>query len=306
MNRNLTLRQFRYFLAVAESSSLASASRMLNIAQSALTKSVQELEDEVGARLFVRSPKGMTLTAEGHRFLAGARRVISAVADASRVAASSERVLEGVLSVGVSSLVAGYYLSELLARFSRNHPNVQVQVVEESPPFLEHLLINGELDAAIMVANALSEPQALIVETLTRSPHRVWVASNHPLSEQADVSLMECAQHPQILLEADRIEAVMRSVWSRHALRPRTVLKTSSLEAVRSLVGVGAGFAVLPDFLYRPWTLDADHVEALRLRDVVPTVDVGLVRRRGASGVQAATQAFLEVARDPVRGRLMR
>jgi DNA-binding transcriptional LysR family regulator len=302
MQRNITLRQFRYFLAVAESSSVAAASRMVNVAQSALTKSVQELEDAVGVRLFDRSPKGMSLTADGHRFMGSARRVISAVADASRISVVGEQALTGELSVGVSSLVAGYYLSELFARFSRNHPAVQVQVVEESPQFLEHLLINGELDVAMMVANTLNEPQALMVETLTRSPHRVWVASNHPLAEQPEVSLAECAQYGQVLLEADRIEAVMRSVWGRHGLRPRAVLKTSSLEAVRSLVGVGAGFAVLPDFLYRPWTLDADHVEALRLRDVVPTVDVGLVRRRG-SMVNAAATEFIELAREQSRGR---
>lgn len=87
MNRNVTLRQFRYFLAVAESNSVAAASRMLNIAQSAVTKSIQELEDAVGVALFARSPKGMNLTAEGHRFLGSARRVISAVADASRLTA---------------------------------------------------------------------------------------------------------------------------------------------------------------------------------------------------------------------------
>ena len=52
--------------------------------------------------------------------------------------------------VGVTSLVAGYYLSELLARFRRMHPGVQVFVTEETPPFLEHLLINGELDVAII------------------------------------------------------------------------------------------------------------------------------------------------------------
>ncbi len=302
MNRAITLRQFRYFIAVAESNSIAAASRMLNIAQSALTKSIQELEDSMGVALFVRSPKGMILTAEGHRFTVGARRVISAVADASRMGSESERTLSGKLIVGVSSLVAGYYLSELFARFSRNHPGVQVQVTEEAPPFLEHLLINGELDVAIMVANALSEPQALLVETLTRSPHRVWVASNHPLAEQPDVSLEECAAYGQIMLEADRIEVVMRAVWNRHQLRPRMVLTTSSLEAVRSLVGVGAGFALLPDFLYRPWTLDAEHVEAVKLRDAVPTVDVGLVRRRG-SAANAAAQEFIELAREQSRGR---
>ena len=85
MSSHITLRQFRYFIAVAESGSVAAASRMLNIAQSAVTKSLQELEDELGQPLFARSSRGMTLTPQGHRFLASARKVIGAVAEASRV-----------------------------------------------------------------------------------------------------------------------------------------------------------------------------------------------------------------------------
>ena len=71
------------------------------------------------------------------------------------------------------SLVAGYYLSDLLSRYRRHCPDVVVAVTEETPRFLEHLLINGELDVAIMVSNALGEPKALMSETLTRSASRV-------------------------------------------------------------------------------------------------------------------------------------
>ena len=302
MTRQPTLRQFRYFIAVAESASVASASRMLNIAQSAVTKSILELEDLLGVQLFERSPRGMALTPDGHRFLASARKVLSTVADATRLHREQPQQLGGVLSIGVTSLVAGYYLSELLSRFRRSCPGVQLHVVEEAPPFLEHLLINGELDVAIMVSNALSEPQALFTETLTRSPNRVWMASHHPLAAQEDVTLAQAARHDLVVLEADRIDDLMRAVWARHQLTVRALLKSSSLEAVRSLVGEGLGLAVLPDFLYRPWTLDAEHVEVRPLRDAVPTVDVGLIWRRGLALAPAAAE-FIEVAREQSRSR---
>lgn len=303
MSSHITLRQFRYFIAVAESGSVAAASRMLAIAQSAVTKSMQELEDELGQQLFERSPKGITLTPQGHRFLAGARRVIGAVAESTRlVRAGDPRGPAGTLALGVTSLVAGYYLSELLSRYRRSCPQVAVQLIEETPPFLEHLLINGELDVAIMVSNALGEPQALVAETLTRSPNRVWIASDHLLAQHDEVTLADCAAHDQVVLEADRIDDLMRAAWARRQLRPRTLLKTSSLEAVRSLVGAGAGVAVLPDFLYRPWTLEAEHVDVRRLRDELPTIDVGLVWRRGLALKPAALE-FIEVAREQSRAR---
>ena len=305
MPSHITLRQFRYFVAVAESGSVAAASRMLNIAQSAVTKSLQELEEELGQRLFERNSRGMLMTPQGHRFLSSARRVIGAVAEATRLHSADADAgggPSGMLAIGVTSLVAGYYLSELLSRFRRGCPGVQVLVTEETPPFLEHLLINGELDVAIMVSNVLAEPQALVAETLTRSPNRVWLASDHPLTQAGEVTLADCAGHDQVVLEADRIDDLMRAVWARHQLKPRVLLRTSSLEAVRSLVGAGGGIAVLPDFLYRPWTLDAQHVDARRLRDELPTVDVGLVWRRGLA-LKPAADEFIAMAREQARLR---
>ena len=97
--------------------------------------------------------------------------MIGSVADALRLhAGEAASGVSGVLSVGVTSLVAGYYLSELFSRFRRSCPEVQVFVTEDTPRFLEHLLINGELDVAIMVSNALSEPQAMVCRDADAQP----------------------------------------------------------------------------------------------------------------------------------------
>lgn len=300
MQKHITFKQFRYFLAVSEAASVAGASRMLNIAQSALTKSVMELEDTLGLRLFERTSKGMALTQEGHRFQVSARKVISAVAEAALIDRESSDDLKGNLTIGVTSLVAGYYLADLFARFQKSHPSVRLIVVEDQPSFLEHLLVNGELDLAIMVCNALADPRPLQVEVLTSSTNRVWLASNHPLAQYSELTLAQCAAYSHIVLEADRIDTMLQSMWSRHGLKPETLMRTASLEAVRSLVGVGAGIAVLPDFLYRPWTLDAEHIEARVLRDIISSIDIGLVWRRGTN-VRTVALEFIDIAREQSR-----
>ncbi len=305
MQRHITLKQFRYFLAVSETASVAATARMINIAQSALTKSIQDLEESLGVRLFDRNSRGMVLTQEGYRFQASARKVIAAAAEAGQFARGRVETLTGNLSIGVTSLVGGYYLADLFARFRRSHPSVNISVVEESPQFLEHLLVNGEVDLAAMVSNALGDPQALVVEVLTSSPNRVWLASSHVLTERAELTLAECAAHPQVVLQADRMENVLGAVWSRHNFRPQVLMRTSSLEAVRSLVGIGAGITVLPDFLYRPWTLDADHIEVRSLREAVPSIDVGLVWRRGAH-IRPVVTEFIELAREQSRSNRIR
>ena len=102
------------------------------------------------------------------------------------------------------------------------------------------------------------------------------------------------------MLEADRFESVLSGVWARRGLRPQVLMRTSSLEAVRSLVGIGAGITLLPDFLYRPWTLDSDHIEARSLRDAVPNIDVGVVYRCGSDSRPVVIE-FIELAREQSR-----
>lgn len=248
--------------------------------------------------MFERLPRGMELTQSGYRFEAKARQVISAVMQAGAINHDEKDELTGSLTIGVTSLMAGYCLADLVARFQRSYPGVRVDILEDSPPFLEHLLINGEVDIALMVANALDE-QALQVETLSTSPNRVWMSSNHPLTEHGELTLALCAGTPLIVLEADRIEDMQRALWRRQGLTPDVRLRTSSLEAVRSLVGVGAGISILPDFLYRRWTLDAERIEVRKLRDAIPGTDIGLVRRRGARNRDVIDQ-FIQLARNPV------
>jgi DNA-binding transcriptional LysR family regulator len=302
---NVTLRQFRYFIAVADHASVSAAARQLAITQSAITTAIHDLEAEIGLKLFERGPRGVTLTPDGHRFLANARRVLAAVADATHALRAQPNALAGTLSIGVTPLVAGYYLAELLSRFTRACPAVEVEVVEDEPRFLEHLLINGEVDAAIMVSSALVDRQALATEILNRSPMRVWLASSHPLARRDDVSLEEVAACPLIVLEADRLDELMRAVWQRYRLAPRTLLASSSLEAVRSLVGGGMGVTVLPDFVYRPWSLEAARIEARPLRDEIATLDIGLVWRRGLA-IDPVTAEFIEVAREQSAARARR
>ena len=97
---------------------------MVNIAQSAVTKSILELEDELDAKLFERLPKGMQLTPDGHRFLISARKVLASVIDAGSLLKTTPKGLAGTLTIGVTGLVAGYYLSEFVSRFRRSCPEI--------------------------------------------------------------------------------------------------------------------------------------------------------------------------------------
>lgn len=278
----VTLRQIRYFIAVAEAGSVTAAAASVNISQSAITEAIKALQAQLGVTLLERRARGVSLTQQGHQFLRHARAVISAVADASLAVTSDPRTAEGHLNLGVTHIVAGYFLADPLARFRRIYPDVTYRVVEDERRYIEHLLINGELDIGAVILSNLSEPAAFEQRLLAQSRHRLWLPPSHPLAAQDRISLAEIAAEPLIVLTVDEYRRVSDQIWRAASLTPNIHMSTASVEAIRSLVATGAGIALLPDMLYRPWSLEGDRLEARDVADPLPTLDVGLIWRLGS------------------------
>ncbi|KPG96004.1 LysR family transcriptional regulator [Pseudomonas sp. RIT-PI-q] len=297
----MSLRQIRHFVAVAETGSISAAAQAVYISQSTLTLAVQKLEREIGVNLFNRHAKGMTLTHQGHQFLRQAHLILATVDNAKRSLQKSTDQVEGQLIVGVSNLVAGYYLADLLTRFQRAFPNVRIRVMEDERPYIEHLLVSGEIDVGVLILSNLEDRQALQTEILTQSPYRLWLPPLHPLLERDSIYMADVAGEPLIQLFIDEMEVNAKRIWANAQLQPRVTLRTASTEAVRNLVAAGLGMAIQPDMTYRPWSLEGDIIEARSLSDLTQTLDVGLAWRRG-SARSALIDLFLGVAREQTLG----
>ncbi|MCW5749800.1 MAG: LysR family transcriptional regulator [Alphaproteobacteria bacterium] len=301
----MTLRQVRYFVAVAEAGSVTAAAAAVGISQSAVTEALKQLEDFTGVALFERRARGLALTHHGHQFLHHAHNILAAVADAQRALQTAAPSLSGTVHLGVTSLVAGYFLADLLARFRRVFPNVAVEVHEDVRDYVEHLLVNGELDLGLILVSNMTDRDALDCEVVVRSRNRLWLAPNHPLAAAERIALADIVAEPLIQLDIDEMAETARGWWQAAGLAPRTMLKTGSVEAVRSLVATGAGIAVMPDMAFRPWSLEGDRLDARILADQLPSVDVGLVWRRG-SPLSLPARTFVELSREHGHGRARR
>jgi len=290
-----TLRQLQYFVAVAEQGTVSRAAQNLSISQSAVTEAIKELEVDLGVELFERHPRGLNITHKGHQFLRHATKILGDVSDARRTFAGSPEAASGSLHLGVTSLVAGYVLSDLLARYRRAYPGIEVSAIEDNGDYLEHLLVGGELDIAVMVISNLRDRMALQAEILEISPYRLWMPLGHPLTTAEIVTLTDIASEPLIMLTIDEIEENTGRLLMALGARPNVAFRTRSVEAVRSLVATGAGIALLPDLVYRPWSLEGDRIESRDIAGQLPVVQVGMVWRRGSSLAQSARD-FIGIA----------
>ena len=290
-----TLRQLQYFVAVAEQGSVTRAAHTLSISQSSVTEALKELETDLGVALFERHPRGLSITHNGHQFLRHATRILATVSDARSSFKAERNVKGGRLAIGVTSLVAGYVLSDLLARYRRACPEVEVTATEDNGAYLEHLLIGGELDVAVMVISNLRDRMALQAEILETSPYRLWLPLGHPLVSADFVTVADVAREPLIMLTVDEIEENTGKLLTALGARPQVAFRTRSVEAVRSLVATGAGIALLPDLVYRPWSLEGDRIESRDVSASLPVVQVGMVWRKGSSLPQTARD-FIGIA----------
>lgn len=290
-----TLRQLQYFVAVAAEGAVSRAAQNLSISQSAVTEAIKDLEADLGMALFERHPRGLSVTHAGHQFLRHATKILADVSDARRTFRGGRTETAGSLHLGVTSLVAGYVLSDLLARFRRAYPAVQVSAIEDNGDYLEHLLVGGELDVAVMVISNLRDRMALQTEILEVSPYRLWLPLGHRLAASESISMADIAAEPLIMLTVDEIEENTGKLLSALAARPHVAFRTRSVEAVRSLVATGAGVALLPDLVYRPWSLEGDRIESRDVSGVLPVVQVGMVWRKG-SAMPPAARDFVAVA----------
>ncbi len=290
-----TLRQLQYFIAVAEQGSVSRAAHRLSISQSSVTEAIKELEGDLGVALFERHARGLNITHRGHQFLRHATRILAEVSDARRSFGDETQPQSGELHLGVTSLVAGYVLSDLLARYRRANPAIEVSAIEDNGDYLEHLLVGGELDVAVMVISNLRDRMALQAEILEVSPYRLWLPLGHPLAAADIIGLEDLAGQPLIMLTIDEIETSTGNLLAALGARPNVAFRTRSVEAVRSLVATGAGIALLPDLVYRPWSLEGDRIEQRDISGTLPVVQVGMVWRRGSS-LPPAARDFIVIA----------
>ena len=271
-----SLRQIRYFAAVANAGQISRAARGLDISQSALTTAIRQLEAIIGTPLFVRHAGGVALTHEGNIFLDHARRIQAAVDEAVQAPRRERDDVRGRLRLAVTYTVAGYYLPPHLERFRRSFPRVSLQLTEAPRDAIEDGLVSGEFDLAVLLTSNIIDQEGLKFETLVQSRRRLWLPTLHPLLARRTITLADISREPYIMLTVDEASNTAQRYWNRTAFRPNTIFRTSSVEAVRSLVAGGMGVTILSDMVYRQWSLEGRRVEVASLADAVPTMDVGM------------------------------
>ena len=292
----ISFRQVRYFIAVADAGKISAAAANLNVSQSAVSAAIQSLEQELEAPLFQRQSGGVVLTYEGHQFITHAQNILAAVSEASRGLRRSGRTLRGEVRVGLTYTVAGYFIPQILMRFGRSFPDVKIQLHELRRTDIENGVVQGELDIAVILVSNLQNVAEISSRVLIKSRRRLWLCADHELMDVNPVGLAQISEQPYVMLTVDEAEKSAMRYWKATPYSPNVIFKTSSVEAVRSMVATGMGVTILSDMVYRPWSLEGQHVEVKTVADTVHSMDVGLIWKKDYE-MNAPTKAFYDYLR---------
>jgi DNA-binding transcriptional LysR family regulator len=244
---NIELRHLRYFIAVAEELHFGHAAARLNISQPPLSQQIQILEQQIGARLFARTNRSVSLTEAGRQFLADSRQILSQVDDAAR-AARLHHGETGELRIGFTSSAPFIKaVSDTLSTFRRRYPDVHIQTRETNTREQIVPLNEGALDLGLMRNTQL--PDTLVWERVLREPLLAMVPRDHPLASQPRVSLRELAREPFVFFDPhvgtglyDDILGLMR----RYDLTPAITQEVGEAMTIIGLVAAGLGVSILP------------------------------------------------------------
>src|SRR5688572_13569651 len=194
----MELRHLRYFLAVGEALNFTRAAAQLRVAQPALSRQVQDLEDEIGVDLLKRSPRGVTLTAEGKLFLEEVRDLLKRAEEAVEKVRALARGEYGELHVGYAPSPTVEILPPALAAFQKAVPGVKVLLHDLSSEELIAGLRDGTLELAIMVQPADEQTTGIEFEVLRTYPLCVALAAGHPFARLKSITLEKIIAEPLV------------------------------------------------------------------------------------------------------------
>jgi len=272
----VTLKQLRYFDALARHGHFGRAAEACAISQPALSMQIKELEEALGGVLLERSARHVGLTALGEGIASRVRDILRSVEELGDFARASQDRLAGRLRIGMIPTIAPYLLPAVIGNLTRLHPELDIHVRETLTPKLIQELMEGRLDTAI-VALPVSEPSLTEVALFTEN----FLLVRPGRDDGAPVPTNETLREMRLLLleEGHCFRDQALSFCNMPSPPPREVLDASSLSTLVQMVSAGIGVTLIPEMAVAVETRSAS-VSVARFKNPQPSRTVGMIWRK--------------------------
>lgn len=288
-----THRQLEYVVALAETGHFGTAARRCHVSQPTLSVQIAQLEAQLGATLFDRTPGRVQPTPVGAEVVEAARRVLLTLDDIVATAAGSTRNLGGLIRLGVAPTFGPYFLPNLLPTLHAKYPALQIYIKEERPAVILREVISGALDCGL--GPAPTSDHAVTFRWLCRETIFLGVPKDHPLASRGHVDPKALRGERLLTLgRGHHLFERVRELATACGADMREDYEGTSLDALRQMVLMGMGMSLFPELYARSEFHVEDDIALLTLDGWPTSRDMGYFWRAG----NGRAAQFEELARE--------
>lgn len=293
--------QLRALIKVADTGSIRAAARELNLSQSALTKALRELEEDVGASLLSRSYMGVEFTPAGQALLTRARLARSAL-DKARDDIALLRGGSGVqVAVALTPLVAATMMHKAFKAFERVSPDVAISVFEGLPSVAIPGLLEGRIDFALVIADAQDLPYEVQFEQLASLPTAIACSARHPLAAARRWSQLKDARWALNLSAGSQGNQLLQWLKKRGLGQPDRITNCASPFLMMELMRRADRLCVGPRTLFTDPTF-GQGLTVMSLDPQPPDMALGVLTLKGVPLTSAARHLLTLLERQARAG----
>lgn len=284
------------FVQVAEKGSFSRAADELHLTQPAVSKRIASLEDQLNQRLFDRIGRSITLTQAGMALLPRARRLLVDLEDTRRMLTNLSGEIQGPLILATSHHIGLHRLPPLLKTFTRQFPQVRLDMRFQDSEQAYAGVVTGELELGIVTLAPAPDP-LLVVVPVWIDTLRFVAARGHPLTRLHSLQLHDLTHHDAVLPGQQTFtRGIVERVFREQDLDLNVTLSTNYMETLKMMVSIGLGWSLLPE------TLIDDSLQVLDLDHAPITRPLGFLYHRERTLSNAARQMIQLLEAERNRG----
>jgi DNA-binding transcriptional LysR family regulator len=287
-------------LAIAENASFTRASQKLYVAQSAISRKIKLLEEELGEPIFKRVNKKVYVTPAGETLLRYARRIFQDIRNVKLEISEIAHLERGLLRIGAGMLACTYILPPVLERFKMLHPHIDLDVITAPTDALLIKLQDNSIELGVFTL-PIHHPDFKVVPLLTEEMVVVTSPKHPVLSRRKTIEPQELKDYPLILFpKGARTRNVLEEFFREAGIVPRIVMEAENVALIKPLVKIDLGISIIP-LLAVSDELERGELHSLKFRNQKITRQVGLVYHKSETPPRILTELirlFKEVQRE--------
>ncbi len=243
----MELRQIIYFIEVAKREHVTEAAHALHVAQSAVSRQIFNLEEELGIDLFIRDGRNVRLTTIGKIFLEHMERAMNVINDAKQVVNEYTDPEKGTVHIGFPSSLATYILPTAISAFREKYPHVQFDLNQGSNAQLTESILKGDVNIALIAPVPIQDPKVKGTILFTEEIHAL-LPVKHPLASAETLTLSQLRDDDFILFpEGFVLRNMLEKACKQLGFSPHVAFEGDDIDAIKGLVSAGLGISLVPE-----------------------------------------------------------